>query len=115
MKNEHPGTTAYKALLQAVQRKGHYFIVPRRLSRSIGINKASVLMYLLNVGQANANAHGWIMATPRFIEKGVGIPEERQERMLMGLQRDGLLEFDRRGGKQWVKINGQRVLEVLQG
>jgi hypothetical protein len=112
---ETTGSTAYRTFVDEVRRGGNFHIVPRRLACALGIISANLLMHLCCVAQSNATSGGWVLATPAFIENGLGLSAERQTRVLARLEERGLVEISQRGERRYIRIDLARVRRLLGG
>jgi hypothetical protein len=107
---------AYRTFLDSIRRAGNWFPKPRALVRAIGSRHSDLLMHLINVGQAKPDEAGWILATPRFIEDGLGITPDKQEPLLTRLEEKGIIELNAAGTpRQRIRVDLDRVRELTGG
>ncbi len=117
-KGDRSAAFDYRTYLDEVVRRGHFFTVPRGWARTLGLTTAALVAYLLNCGRSSAN-DGWIPASERFVETGIGMNEDRQRRILEWLVEERLAEvkhFDRSGmgNVRHIRINTHRLENTVR-
>lgn len=107
---------AYKAHAAARLRAGGWIAVPRDLLVALGTRAGVLVAHLISLGQLRADPDGWIMATPRFVEDGVGIPAEAQERILDRLVEDGIAEvtYRHRCRSRYIRVDVARIEQIVR-
>lgn len=76
---------------------------------TLGVKSAAVISHLLNNGKLNCDEDGWIPCTVRFLQNGLGLDAEQQERVLTRLKRFGVIEVANRNGIRSVRIDTDRL------
>jgi hypothetical protein len=99
------GRAAYRAYMTAVTAGGHWSPLPRKWVAALGIKAAALISHTITVGKASADEGGWITATPRFIENGLGFDADCQERVLGRLAALGVVEIRSRGGDRQLRVH----------
>jgi hypothetical protein len=105
----------YKAYVQRLGRNGNFFLAPLRYFQTFKCRTAVFLLHALNVFGAKHTDDGFAQLTPRFVEDGIGIPADVQEKILRDLHRLGIVEVEKLGypKTRHVRLDLDRLEEVL--
>jgi hypothetical protein len=106
---------AYRAYLDRRRREGRWMpLWPADLA-TLTQSQALLISHVLNVGQSNADDHGWVMLTPSFVVKGLKMEAECQSKVIRRLCRKGILEVSNRGpnGSRHVRLDLNALDKLL--
>jgi hypothetical protein len=107
------GPAAYRAARDATCRAGHYLPVPQTWINRLGVRAALLLSRVLTTGQVHADEDGWVWLTPAYVEASLGFGAALQGTLLDILGDAGLVEVDGDDGQRRVRVNLERVRELI--
>jgi hypothetical protein len=88
---------------------GNHFPYSRPVAAALGAVPTVLLLHLANVGQAKADAEGFVWASPRFVTEGTGLDYEQQRVAFAILEHLGAItvEFrrDHDDRRRYVRVN----------
>lgn len=104
----------YKRYLDSKIRKGNWFAKPRDYLAIFSCRESDLLLHLMNVGRPMQD-RGWIPATVKFLRQGIGLDAAIQDQLIARLQSRGVLEVEYRGRVRYLRVDYDRVEELIAG
>lgn len=75
--------------------------------------EAAVVEHLLCLGRARADEDGWVLATADFLETGLQLDTESQEKIFRSLKSKGVVEVEHHGRTRYVRVSTRRIEKLI--
>ncbi len=106
---------SYKEYLANRLTRGRWFPKFVDFSRVFNPAESDLLLEVISLGRTRADGHGWIPASPSFLEDLLGIEVGEQASILARLQQLGIVEVREHNRGRTIRIDCQRLEEVVEG
>jgi hypothetical protein len=105
----------YSGCMDLVMRAGNWIPVPRHLSKALSPAAAILVMHILSTGKVRASGSGWVPATAAYIDIGIGLSSDQQDRILARLEARGIVEVVTRGTPRirQIRVDTARLRTIL--
>jgi len=111
----HKPSHDYKAYLAKRTRQGHYFPKFLDYCKAFSPSQSDLLLHLINFGKVRADQNGWIMATPQFLQNGLGLSTEEQAEVIARLEERGVLDVQVRPTGRYLRPNIVAIERSIKG
>jgi hypothetical protein len=95
-------------------KRGRYFPKFLDFLQVFTSRESDLLLHIMSCGKLNADLDGFVLATTRFLETGLGIGFDIQERLLARLERRGVIEVKMLRRKRHIRVDCRKIEELIR-